>query len=79
MELFKVRHVHTTKNIIIEYDGIQHFEPVEMWGGEKVLKETQAHDKLKNQWAKKHGIQLVRFNYKHSNEYIKNNLQSLLL
>lgn len=67
------------KNIIIEYDGIQHFEPVKMWGGEKALKETQAHDKLKNQWAKEHGIQLVRFNYKHSNEYIKNNLQSLLL
>ncbi len=67
------------KNIIIEYDGIQHFEPVEMWGGEKTLKETQAHDNLKNQWANEHGIQLVRFNYKHSNEDIENNLQSLLL
>lgn len=50
-------------NLIIEYDGLQHFIPVEHWGGEENLKKTQQRDEVKNNWAKQNGLILIRFRY----------------
>ena len=50
-------------NIIIEYDGIQHFEPSDFFGGEKAFKKLQKYDRLKNKWADKNGFKLVRVKY----------------
>lgn len=53
----------TELNILIEYDGIQHFKPVEIFGGEKTLKETKIRDKIKNNYCKDNNIQLYRIRY----------------
>ena len=50
-------------NLIIEYDGRQHFEQVELWGGEHGLEERQRHDAIKNQYCKNNNINLLRIPY----------------
>lgn len=48
---------------LIEYDGQQHFEAVELWGGEKQLKIQQKRDERKNQWCQENNIRLIRISY----------------
>ena len=50
-------------NTLIEYDGIQHFSPVQYFGGEKTFLETVARDIKKTSIAKKNGIKLIRIPY----------------
>lgn len=47
----------------IEYQGIQHYEPVEHWGGEEALNQRQERDETKRQLCKDIGIELVYFDY----------------
>lgn len=35
------------------------------WNSEKTLKNTQAHDKIKNKWCKENNIPLIRIPYTH--------------
>jgi|TARA_B110000971_G_C19989794_1_gene491374 hypothetical protein len=64
-------------NYIIEYDGKQHFMPISFFGGVESLKQTKIRDKIKNNWAKKNKIKLIRIKY--DNEKINNFLKSKLL
>jgi mRNA-degrading endonuclease HigB of HigAB toxin-antitoxin module len=48
---------------LIEYDGIQHFEPVELFGGIKNFKITQKRDKIKNEYCAKNNLTLIRIKY----------------
>ena len=48
---------------LIEYDGIQHYKPVQWFGGEKAFNKLQLNDKVKNEYAKKHNLPLVRIPY----------------
>lgn len=50
-------------NLVIEYDGIQHFYPVEHFGGEKEFKERQKRDELKNTYCKENRINILRIPY----------------
>ena len=50
---------------IIEYDGVQHFESQEYFGGEEGLKITQEHDKIKNQYCLDNNIPIIRIPYTH--------------
>ena len=50
-------------NMLIEYDGEQHFKSVEAWGGEKAFALRKKHDNIKNEYASANGIHLVRFDY----------------
>ena len=50
-------------NVLIEYDGKQHFKPIETFGGEEYLKETMLRDKLKNEYAKQKDMLLIRIKY----------------
>lgn len=50
-------------NAMIEYDGIQHFKPIDHFGGESALKETVKHDKIKNNYCKNNNIPLLRIRY----------------
>jgi len=59
------------KNICIEFDGIQHFQPVKYFGGEDEFKLTQLRDKIKNKYCKDNNIKLLRIKY---NENITNKL-----
>ena len=50
-------------NIAIEYQGKQHFEPVDFFGGEEGYKKTVERDKLKRKLSEENGIKLVYINY----------------
>lgn len=52
-----------SEKLLIEFDGKQHFECLEVFGGAKELKETQRRDKIKNEFAKAHGYNLLRIKY----------------
>lgn len=53
----------TDLNTIIEFDGIQHFEAVEYFGGYEKLLETRFNDEIKNQHCKDNDIKLIRIPY----------------
>lgn len=48
---------------IIEFDGIQHNEPINFFGGFHSLLKTKKNDIIKNQYALSHNIPLVRIPY----------------
>jgi very-short-patch-repair endonuclease len=50
-------------NLLIEFDGEQHFNPNPAFGGEKALKATQKKDTIKTVFAKEHGFNLLRIPY----------------
>jgi very-short-patch-repair endonuclease len=49
--------------ICIEYDGIQHFEPVEYWGGQSALETQQLRDQIKTNYCLQNNITLIRIKY----------------
>ena len=54
-------------NTIIEYDGLQHFQPIKGWG-EDNFQNTQEHDNYKNNWCKKNNFILIRIPYSQKNK-----------
>ena len=50
----------TQHNLVIEFDGEQHFEPK---FGEENFVQTQKHDEIKNEYCKLHNISLLRIPY----------------
>ena len=52
-------------NILIEYQGIQHYESINIKGSGKYsnLKKQQLHDKLKREYAKNNGYKLLELKY----------------
>mgnify|MGYP000896157317 CR=1 FL=1 len=61
-------------NICIEYDGIQHFKPISIFGGKKSLENQKIKDKIKNEYCEKNNIKLIRIKYTDNINYILNNL-----
>ena len=51
------------KRIGFEYQGIQHYQPIEHWGGEEQLKVVQEHDRRKMKLCKENNIQLICIDY----------------
>ena len=49
--------------VFIEYNGIQHYESIDYFGGNSKLKRQKQHDKLKRDYAKKHGYKLITIKY----------------
>ena len=52
---------------LIEYDGPQHYYPIDYFGGEERFKLQQKYDELKNEYAKKNNIPLIRIPYTEKN------------
>lgn len=51
----------TSHKKLIEYDGHHHYQEVEYFSkGGRNLKQVQEYDEIKNQYAKKKGISLLR-------------------
>lgn len=50
-------------NILIEYDGVQHFKPIDVFGGEEYFKIQQEHDKRKRKYAKSNGFLFLGIPY----------------
>lgn len=53
---------------IIEFDGIQHEQPIDFFGGVKSFTQLQRNDEIKNQYALSHNIPLVRIPYSKRND-----------
>lgn len=62
---------HESLLYLIEYDGKQHFEPIEWFGGEQSFKMQQYRDEIKNNYCLLHNIPLLRLPYTLSTEEIK--------
>lgn len=60
-------------NCLIEYDGKQHYEIVDYFGGEKSFKRRQVLDKLKTKYCIENNIQLIRIPY-----WDRKNIESIL-
>lgn len=50
-------------NLVIEYDGEQHFRPVNGWGGDKAYHDVVFRDGFKTNWCKQNNINLLRIPY----------------
>ena len=50
-------------NIAIEYDGVQHYEPVVKFGGEEGFAELKLNDYFKTNYCIEHNIKLIRVPY----------------
>lgn len=62
-------------NILIEYDGIQHYEIIEYFGGFDSFVNTKIRDTVKNIYCDKNNIELIRIPYWEFNN-IKNIIMS---
>ena len=58
-------------NAVIEYDGIQHFYPIDYFGGQSHFKIQKENDDLKDRYCKKHNIPILRIPYTLSDDEIK--------
>lgn len=45
---------------LIEYDGEQHYRPVDLFGGEKAFENRRKHDRIKDNYCKSHNLTLCR-------------------
>ncbi len=50
-------------NIAIEYQGKQHFEPVEFFGGLEAFNRTIVRDAIKSELSKQNNVKLIYINY----------------
>lgn len=47
-------------NLVVEFDGRQHYEAIEEWGGAKGFESVKANDLKKDSLLPQHGIKIVR-------------------
>lgn len=52
-----------SQSILIEYQGIQHYQPVDIFGGDDQFVIQQKHDQMKLDYAKEHGYDLIAVPY----------------
>ena len=69
-------------NLLIEFDGEQHFKSVKNWGGQANWHQTYLHDKMKEEFCKRHEITLLRIPYTEydslNKKFIEENIKSAL-
>lgn len=66
-----------SKRTLIEFDGEQHFRPVEHFGGLKSYEQLKINDKIKNDYCEDNYINLIRIRYDQIDrieEILKSNL-----
>lgn len=50
-------------NLCIEYDGKQHYKPIDFFGGIEGYRETKRNDNIKNEYCESNNIKLLRIPY----------------
>lgn len=65
-------------NTLIEYDGGQHYFPVERFGGEASFEQRKANDEIKTRYCQSHNINLIRLPYTLSDKEIKEQLLNII-
>lgn len=63
------------ENIIIEFDGRQHFQPIDFFGGEEAYELNKIRDSIKNTYCETRGIRLLRIKY---DENILDSIQNFI-
>lgn len=53
----------TDYNIVIEYNGKQHYEPVDYFGGQEAFENVVMRDKIKESYCEKNNIRLIKIAY----------------
>ncbi len=53
-----------SKNLLIEYNGVQHYKPIEIFGGQKQLRLQRHHDWLKRKFARDNNFAFLTISYK---------------
>lgn len=66
-------------NLMIEYNGEQHYIPKKFFGGELAFKRQCFRDNYVRNYCQDKGIKLIEIHYKTSNEEIKNIIKSIAL
>ena len=49
--------------VCIEFDGRQHFEPIDKFGGVDTYERIKLNDTIKNEYCEEHYIELIRIKY----------------
>lgn len=70
---FKVDFYIPSRNIVIEYNGIQHYKEIGFFGGDKVFEKQQERDMALRQYCKEHNIRLIEIPY-----WENNNIENVL-
>jgi very-short-patch-repair endonuclease len=65
------------KNILIEYDGLQHHKSIKFFGGDNAFNLRKINDKIKTDFAKNNEIKLIRIKFDQINN-IKEILNNIL-
>lgn len=63
---------------LIEYDGKQHYEPIEYFGGIQEYQDRVRKDNIKDEYCKKNHIPLYRFTYAESKNDIENKIINIV-
>ena len=63
---------------LIEYDGKQHFESIDYFGGEEGFKTRLEYDKIKTDYCRNNNIPLLRLPYYLSNDEIKQEITNII-
>ena len=63
-------------NVCIEYNGKQHYEAIDFFGGEEAFNIRQYHDRIKDDYCKNNGIHMLRISYQQD---IEEELKKFLL
>jgi hypothetical protein len=50
---------------LVEYNGEQHYKPIERWGGAKSLENIQRRDRIKSDFTQANGLHLITIPYTH--------------
>lgn len=61
--------------LLIEYDGEQHFQPQNCWGGEKEFQIIKKRDEIKNRFCTENQIDLLRIKY---NENVEEKIDQII-
>lgn len=64
-------------NTCIEYDGEQHYKPINFFGGEEGLKLLKIKDNIKNEFCLKNNMKLIRIKYDEDLLNIMNNIVTI--
>jgi very-short-patch-repair endonuclease len=54
--------------VCIEFDGRQHFEPIDKFGGVDTYERIKLNDTIKNEYCEEHYIELIRIKYDNIND-----------
>lgn len=65
-------------NTVIEFDGIQHYEPIDFFGGKNNFKNISNRDNIKNNYCVSNDINLIRIKYDTDPNEIKSIIESIV-